>query len=445
MNQHPINDLIHLRITRQLYQHASAAIFSSILNCLIVGIVFRNIVDPRINFGWVAICLIYMLFRYIFIQWVLKKKINLKNYRRRLFHFGLTICISGILFGSAGILYLSLERPAYNAFIFFLLGGIFAGSMGAFAIEKRVFAAFSAPVILPVTIYSFILGGEINTAMATMGIIFIAMMMVVVRPMNTSMVAAFRLDIQNAQLAEDTQRLNEALLVANDKFRRLSFYDTLTNATNRRFINDVLQHEVDRFTFSRRQCLTTAEAATDSEKSIYGLYVIDIDHFKQVNDTWGHKCGDQVLIQFVERLKSLVRKNDVVTRWGGEEFVIVLKRIKPDYLHTFARKVIQAVASEGFDINGVNTVRQTCSIGFAQLPFFATAPEVLSLEQTFEICDAALYHAKENGRNQAICAVHHAPSAQVISSEKGARIVQNLSGAIENDEVRLIPCVEKVI
>jgi diguanylate cyclase (GGDEF)-like protein len=434
----PINELIQLKITRQLYQHASAAIFATMLNSVIVAIVFRNIVDARINIGWAAACVFFLALRFFFTRSVLKKKMTLADYRRRLWQFGITVCVSGILFGSAGVIFLSPDRPAYNAFIFFLMGGMFAGSVGAFAIKRRVFAAFAAPIILPVTAHSFILGGEINTAMALMGIIFIAMMLLVVVRMNTTMVAAFRLGILNTQLARNKHRLNRRLLAANKRFRQLSFYDSLTNVKNRRFIFDILQCEVDRFTHTRHKLLTTGIVEHDPSETVYGIYIIDIDHFKQVNDTWGHKCGDRVLIQFVEVLKTLIRKDDILSRWGGEEFVIVLKRTVPEYLPIFAEKTIRAIAAAQFMISETQSIGKTCSLGYAEFPFFRNAPLSLSLEQTIEIADRALYRAKAKGRNQAVRAAYDAASAGEMTADKAALLGPNLSEAIEKGHIRFI-------
>jgi diguanylate cyclase (GGDEF)-like protein len=274
--------------------------------------------------------------------------------------------------------------------------------------------------------------------MATMGILFIIMMLLVVSRMHATLVAAFRFDIQNAQLARDTLRLNQELQVANDKFKRLSFYDSLTNATNRRFITDVLQNEVNRFTFTRRRGLIEQIIPPDPQKLVYGLFIVDIDHFKQINDTYGHHYGDRMLIQFVDILKSLVRKDDVVSRWGGEEFVIVLKRTAPEYLQVFAKKVIQAIAATEFKVSETETIRKTCSLGFTELPFFRTVPDALTLEQTLEIADHALYHAKSSGRNQAIMAVNKLASEDVLSAEKGAMLVKNLSDAIEKGLLQLV-------
>ena len=437
MNQSQMNDMIQLRITQQLYQHSAGAIYTNMLNVLAVGYVFRNVMDPAINFSWLGICLSYLLFRLFFTRSIIKKQIELANYRRRLWQFGITVCLSGILFGSAGIIYLSLTRPAYNAFIFFLMGGIFAGSLGAFSIDKRIFAAYAAPLILPVTIYSFILGDELNVAMGAMGILFILMMALLVSRMNATLVSAFRLEIQNTQLATDTQRLNEELLAANEQLRQLSLNDLLTNTTNRRFVTDILQEEVDRFIAARLESLAAALRENDLEKTRYGLFMLDIDNFKHVNDTWGHKCGDQVLIQFADILKSLVRKDDVVTRWGGEEFLIILKNALPEHLQKFAEKVIRAVAASTFKIDETRSISMTCSVGFVEFPFYQNEPEALSLEQTLEIADWALYDAKKNGRNQAVYADHNPSSGVVVTAAKGVLLGENLSTAIDNKYILL--------
>jgi diguanylate cyclase (GGDEF)-like protein len=435
MSALPTDDLIQLRITRQLYQQSAPGIFANILNTLIVAFVFRNLVPPRVNLAWAGTCLAFLLFRLAFTQTLLRQELTLENHRRRLAQFGLTVCLSGLLFGSAGLLYLSADRPAYNAFIFFLMGGVFAGALGALAIERRVFAAYAAPVFLPVTAHCFVLGGEINTAMAAMGLLFMVMMGLLVQHMNRTMISAFRLEIQNAQLAQDTQRLNDELLLANEQFRRLSFHDSLTDATNRRFISDILQHEVARFATTRRKHLVSAAIEQAPDEILYGIFVIDIDHFKEVNDTWGHGCGDQLLIQFVDLLKGMVRKEDVVTRWGGEEFVVVLKRTTSGYLHAFARKVIETVAGTAFPIGENASLKKTCSLGYAEFPFSRTEPEALSLEQTIEVADRALYLAKAGGRNQAVCAA--STGAARLLTGSATDFMQRLSEAIDQGRIRL--------
>lgn len=431
MDSAVLDNLVRLKITRQLYQHAAAAIFATIMNAIIVVLVFRDTVAWSYSLGWAGICVLYLLWRLYFTRTVLKKKLTLENYVRRHAQFAITICISGILFGSAGILFLAPGRPAYNAFIFFLMGGMFAGSMGAFAIDSMVFVLFSAPVMLPVTIHSFLMGGELNTAMAVMGLIFMAMMAIVVRRMNATMVDAFRLGIQNKLLARNTKKLNHKLILANKNLKRLSLYDSLTNIHNRRFVFDVVRNEVNRFGYTYGRIPVAAEEAA----TVYGIFMIDIDHFKQVNDGYGHACGDQFLIQFAAILKSLVRKDDVLSRWGGEEFLVVLKRTSPEYLGEFAAKVISAVAATSFRLNDSTTIRKTCSLGYASFPFLQSYPKALSLEQVIDLADKALYFAKNHGRNR-VAKAEYLNSGSIPPREDLASVVmQDIDAAIARGEV----------
>jgi len=427
-----INAQVRLNITTQLYLHSPFAIFSSILNAIIVMFVFHRITEPTILYGWGGILIAYLLMRFFFCRYVLKKGITLDNSTLRLHQFMITIFISGVLLGAAGVLFLSTEYPAYNSFIFFLMGGIFAGSAGAFAIDQRVFYLFSAPVILPVTVYSFMLGGNINTAMSFMGIIFIMMMVAVVRRMNTTMVEAFTLSFENKILAENTRQLNEKLRISNEKFRAFSFKDTMTNASNRRYINEILHPEIERFAFSLLQSL-----GDNDTNIIYGVYIVDIDHFKEVNDTWGHKCGDKMIIQFVQLLQSLIRKEDILCRWGGEEFVIILKRTDPDYIQTFAKKIIDKVRLTQFKMSNAMTIHKTCSVGYTKFPFFHHLPAALSLDQTIEIADQALYYAKENGRDKAVFAKYNAARANISTQEAAKSMMQDIEKHLQLSDITL--------
>jgi len=427
-----INAQVTLKITNQLYLHSPFAIFSSILNAIIVISVFHNIADSLTLYCWGSVLFVYMLMRFYFCRYVLKKGITLDNLTLRLRQFMITIFISGVILGAAGVLFLSTGHPAYNSFIFFLMGGIFAGSAGAFAINQRVFYLFSAPVILPVTIYSFILGGSINTAMSLMGIIFIMMMVAVVRRMNTTMVEAFTLSFENKILAENTRRLNEQLRLSNEKFKAFSFKDTMTNASNRRYITEILHPEIERFAFSLLQSL-----GDNDSNVIYGVYIIDIDHFKEVNDTLGHKCGDKMIIQFVQVLQSLIRKEDILCRWGGEEFVIILKRTDPDYIQTFAQKIIDNVRLTQFKMNDSITLYKTCSVGYTKFPFFDELPAALSLDQTIEIADQALYYAKENGRDKAIFADYNTQQGNINNQETVQMMMQNITKYLHQNDITL--------
>jgi len=132
------------------------------------------------------------------------------------------------------------------------------------------------------------------------------------------------------------------------------------------------------------------------------LMLIDLDFFKQVNDTYGHDAGDRVLIHFARLLESVVRKSDLIGRLGGDEFVLFVDYIeKPQLLEKIAQKIITSVA-EPIDIGEGQTVQIGASIGIAL--FRGTS---VSQEQLFKQADEAMYQAKKNGRNT-YCVYTHA-------------------------------------
>lgn len=159
-----------------------------------------------------------------------------------------------------------------------------------------------------------------------------------------------------------------------EELNRLAVTDALTGVWNRR-------HGEQLF------------AADLAEARRYGpalsLLVLDIDHFKDVNDTYGHQVGDQVLIELTRRLQENLRTSDVLVRWGGEEFVIVMRHCTISDAVPLAEKICALVAEEPFDDVGTVTV----SIGAAQL-----APDD-DLAMWMDRADRAMYAAKAAGRN----------------------------------------------
>ena len=120
----------------------------------------------------------------------------------------------------------------------------------------------------------------------------------------------------------------------------------------------------------------------------------DLDHFKAINDTYGHDAGDRTLRQFVERLTSVVREQDVVIRWGGEEFVLLLPVTQTES----AKQILQCLTGDGFGLRPDGQLL-TASIGLAEREF----DRVTSVEELLELADRRMYQAKQGGRNR-ICA-----------------------------------------
>ena len=201
-------------------------------------------------------------------------------------------------------------------------------------------------------------------------------------------------------VAERTQQLREA----SEQLREASLTDPLTGLRNRRFIHEVLQTDISAFIKYKHYLLNAKDQRrTAHEDTVFGLFLIDIDFFKKVNDIYGHDAGDRVLKQFAAILTGSMRPDDVVMRVGGEEFLAVLKKTIPEYLHIFVAKILEKVAAMPFAIGGGTTIHKTCSIGYASFPVYKEQPGLLTFEQSTMIADLGLFHAKNHGRNQGIC------------------------------------------
>jgi diguanylate cyclase (GGDEF)-like protein len=131
-----------------------------------------------------------------------------------------------------------------------------------------------------------------------------------------------------------------------------------------------------------------------------GLMILDIDHFKNINDTMGHAGGDVVLVEVAKRLRSTVRDTDMVMRWGGEEFLIYSPKSNAEHLKSLAIRVLKVVAETPIAV-GERDMTITVTGGFLSLPFSGLSETDCNWEKAMQIADMALYLGKVNGRNRA--------------------------------------------
>lgn len=131
------------------------------------------------------------------------------------------------------------------------------------------------------------------------------------------------------------------------------------------------------------------------EQTLFTILEIDIDFFKRVNDTYGHDKGDEALKALTKLIQSVARKDDIVARIGGEEFVLVIPNQNSEGAFKIAERLRLAVESSYIDTIGYITI----SIGIASYPEHGT-----NIEQVFKKADNALYYAKEHGRNRSVIA-----------------------------------------
>lgn len=179
--------------------------------------------------------------------------------------------------------------------------------------------------------------------------------------------------IQRAHAMETTR-------ADNHRLHALAHTDPLTQLVNRRALTIRLVTEMERV---RRY------------NAPLSMLLVDIDHFKLVNDTYGHLAGDEVLATVATLLQRAVRSVDMVARYGGEEFVVVLPETGRQGAVAFAERIREKIAAHGFRMREPHDIHITASIGVASYP----SPRLDSVEDLFRAADIALYRAKGSGRN----------------------------------------------
>ncbi len=127
----------------------------------------------------------------------------------------------------------------------------------------------------------------------------------------------------------------------------------------------------------------------------FGLVIVDIDHFKKINDNYGHQIGDDVLVHIARIIKSVCRSTDIVARFGGEEFCIIVAKVELDGMRSFMEKLRKTIEFRSLSLEDQTPIKVTVSLGGALCPSHA-----LDQKQLFAKADEALYQSKKNGRNR---------------------------------------------
>ncbi|WP_345977857.1 GGDEF domain-containing protein [Sulfurimonas sp. HSL3-7] len=186
------------------------------------------------------------------------------------------------------------------------------------------------------------------------------------------MFSAFSFGLLGAYLLE---RSNKRVFLNHDQLERLAVTDKLTELFNRTRLDEILQNELDR---------------SQRFGHAFGIVVLDIDHFKNVNDNYGHQVGDAVLVSIAELIKEHLRSTDKAVRWGGEEFIIIYLETNTDELLTLAEELRQKIENHTFEKVG----DVTASFG---VTLYNNGDTIASI---IKRADSALYAAKEKGRNR---------------------------------------------
>jgi diguanylate cyclase (GGDEF)-like protein len=208
-------------------------------------------------------------------------------------------------------------------------------------------------------------------------------------PVNSRSEVGYLTEVFNDMVArlrqgrEELASINETLRQKNVELHEISITDSLTRLYNRKHLMETLDREVTR---------------SERYSHPFSLLIIDIDHFKKYNDTYGHLAGDEVLRRLASVFKETIRSSDYAARYGGEEFIIILPEISPEQGVEAAERIRRKVGEQRFEGDG-EAIEVTISVGVASYP-----ENGKDAETVIRNADEALYEAKKLGRNQVILA-----------------------------------------
>lgn len=358
----------------QLYHQSYPAIFISVMVALLLCQVLWDEVRHDLLIGWLAAVSVSGAIRYS-LFWLHRRRrpegLQILDWERR---YAVTLFMTSLVWG-LGVLWIIRESSLlYRLIEFMFLLGMSAGAFSHYSARRYMVVGAMASVLLPTTL-GFLLSGQPMEISLGVGALFF-------------MGALIRATTTMSAAQGENFKLTHRLSAAKQKAELMAHTDELTGLENRRAF------------FDRGQTL-----ANYCERNGLPLSVamIDADHFKQINDRYGHAVGDAVLRKLADQLKHSLRKSDVCGRMGGEEFAMLLPDTSLTEANALAERFCKSYAATPMrDSEGA--VANTVSIGVASNGY--------DIEHLLHCADEALYQAKAAGRN---CVVAQSDAGIAVS------------------------------
>ncbi len=227
-------------------------------------------------------------------------------------------------------------------------------------------------------------------------------------------------------------RTNE-IAEKNRELALLSITDPLTGLKNRRYLEETIKEDMSVIQRELHD-MHSGKKNFDEKATSLGIFMLDVDHFKKVNDIHGHEAGDAVIVEIADQLQSMMRQSDTIARWGGEEFLIITRQSGQGDALQLAERIRLHIETTVFRIAAENKIRKTISIGYAHYPFLIAGEEKFTWQQVVALADNALYLAKHNGRN---LVVGIQPGLNPFPGP-GQELLGDLAAAIQNRHLETV-------
>jgi len=241
------------------------------------------------------------------------------------------------------------------------------------------------------------------------------------------------------------QSKTEELQKSNTMLEKVSLTDQLTGLKNRRFLLNNIENDIA-LVLRKYKSSHESKSKDKPESSDLIFFLIDLDHFKMVNDIHGHTAGDAVLIQIKVILEQVFRETDYLVRWGGEEFLVIARFTERSNAPELAERLRETVENYEFSIgkDGAgedNILKKTCSIGFACYPFSTQDTEALTWNQVIDVADHCMYAAKKSSRNAWVGLY-----AKTNEHDEGlfTEVIEKTQSLIQSDELKVLSSIAEI-
>jgi diguanylate cyclase (GGDEF)-like protein len=362
------------------YKQAKVGLLASLLCGSVILIYLFNLRSIPILLSWYTFFLLVILLRFILVN-LFKRDPLPKNHAarwRNLFIIG--AFLSGISWGVTGSrLLLPTDNSLQEAFIMVILAGISAGSVPLLAPIPRAAMAFLVPALLPLIIFLLAKKDPLYTFFIIAITVYLIYLIILSLKTYHIIKNSIQLQFENDSLLKNLSAAKNLLEATNQRLEQDATHDPLTRVANRSLFETHFQKTINHATYHHK---------------ILALLYLDLDNFKQVNDTFGHHAGDQLLLIVVARIKNILREQDVVSRLGGDELTIILEEVADiETVANVAERICQAIAepvqlSDG-EINNVHA-----SIGISIFPVDGD-----NIDTLIRVADRAMYYVKDHGGN----------------------------------------------
>lgn len=294
----------------------------------------------------------------------LKQK-NQVEIQKQQFYFLISNLFQALMWTISSILVVIYAPQPYELVSFIMIIGIITAAALSMSTLYNAYLVFFFAMIIPQILIMLYYGAHQHIGLVVFSVIYIPSTILLSKALYNSRLSSI---LDNAKLEESVNELH-----------KLSMIDNLTNIYNRRYF------------FKMSQDLISIAAREEKKVS---LLMIDVDYFKNINDTYGHQAGDFILINLVKEIEKMLRKSDVFARIGGEEFSILLHNTSIEGAMVIAEKIREIIENKVFIYNMIR-IKLTICIGIAELN-----AENTSIEALYTHADKKLYFAKEHGRNR---------------------------------------------